>query len=89
MRINLPVTQREYPFPADATLRSTTDLKGRITHCNADFIEVSRYSREGLRDLWATISSGNPPLRLPRQIQGASRSTRFHKSVVHLRKTLT
>jgi aerotaxis receptor len=48
MRTNLPVTQREHPFPVGATLVSTTDLKGRITHCNASFIEVSGYSREEL-----------------------------------------
>jgi aerotaxis receptor len=78
MRTNLPVSEREYPFPAGATLVSTTDLKGRITYCNTSFIEVSGYSREELlgqphnlvrhpdmpeeafRDLWATISSGQP-----------------------------
>ena len=78
MRTNLPVTQREFPFPQGKTLVSTTDLKGRITHCNANFIEVSGYSCEELlgqphnivrhpdmpaeafRDLWATISSGQP-----------------------------
>ena len=78
MRTNLPISQREFPFPAGATLVSTTDLKGRITYCNANFIEVSGYTREELlgqphnlvrhpdmpeeafRDLWATISSGQP-----------------------------
>jgi len=59
-------------------LVSTTDLKGRITHCNANFIEISGFTREELfgqphnlirhpdmpeeafRDLWATVSSGQP-----------------------------
>ncbi|MDN3544674.1 MAG: methyl-accepting chemotaxis protein [Roseateles asaccharophilus] len=48
MRDNQPVTQREYPFPAGTSLVSTTDLKGRILHCNAAFIEVSGYAREEL-----------------------------------------
>ncbi len=48
MRTNLPVTQREYPFPAGQTVVSTTDLKGRITHCNAVFIALSGFSEEEL-----------------------------------------
>ena len=48
MRDNQPVTQREYPFPAGKSLVSTTDLKGRILHCNAAFIEVSGYARDEL-----------------------------------------
>ncbi|MCH7345596.1 methyl-accepting chemotaxis protein [Pelomonas sp. CA6] len=48
MRVNEPVTQREHPFPSGQALVSTTDLKGRILHCNAAFIEVSGYSREEL-----------------------------------------
>ena len=45
MRINLPVTQREYVFPADQTLISITDLKGRITYCNTNFVTVSGYAQ--------------------------------------------
>ncbi|MFG6487739.1 methyl-accepting chemotaxis protein [Roseateles sp. BYS78W] len=42
------VTQREYSFPAGRTLVSTTDLKGRILHANAVFVETSGYALEEL-----------------------------------------
>ena len=48
MRSNLPVTQREYVFPEDQLLVSTTDAQGRITHCNTAFAEVSGYSYDEL-----------------------------------------
>lgn len=48
MRTNLPVTQNAYAFPPDQTLISITDLKGRITYCNANFIQVSGYSIDEL-----------------------------------------
>ena len=48
MRVNLPVSQHEYPFPKGETLVSTTDLKGRILYCNPTFIEVSGYEKEEL-----------------------------------------
>lgn len=48
MRINEPVTQREYAFPPGETLVSVTDLKGRITYCNPSFVRVSGYAREEL-----------------------------------------
>ena len=48
MRTNLPVTQHECPFPSGANLVSTTDLKGRITHCNDAFVNLSGYTREEL-----------------------------------------
>ena len=44
MRNNQPVSQQEFSFPKGKTLVSTTDLKGRIKHCNAAFIEVSGYA---------------------------------------------
>ena len=48
MRTNLPVTQNNYDFPADQTLISVTDLKGRITYCNTNFVAVSGFTREEL-----------------------------------------
>jgi aerotaxis receptor len=48
MRLNLPVSRREYRFPATDSLVSTTDTKGRITYCNRAFIEVSGYARDEL-----------------------------------------
>lgn len=48
MRDNGPVTQREFVFPANETLVSTTDLKGRILYCNSAFISVSGYTRDEL-----------------------------------------
>jgi aerotaxis receptor len=48
MRINLPVTDTEYAFPTGETLVSTTDLQGRILHCNATFVMVSGYSKDEL-----------------------------------------
>jgi len=48
MRINLPVTQREYDFPAGRTLLSTTDVKGRITYANSAFVSTSGFALEDL-----------------------------------------
>jgi aerotaxis receptor len=48
MRSNLPVIDQEFTLPKGETLVSTTDLKGRITYCNAGFIHVSGYTREEL-----------------------------------------
>ena len=48
MRINNPVSQIEYALPADCTLVSVTDTKGRITYCNPAFIEVSGYTAREL-----------------------------------------
>ena len=46
MRINQPITQREYPIAPEATLVSVTDVKGRILYCNPAFIEASGFSRD-------------------------------------------
>ena len=48
MRLNLPVIDKEFPFPSGETLVSTTDLKGRILYCNPPFISVSGYTKEEL-----------------------------------------
>ncbi len=48
MRSNLPVTQRERDYPEGLTLVSTTDAQGRITHCNAAFVEVSGFACDEL-----------------------------------------
>lgn len=48
MRNNQPVTGREFTFPDDQTLISVTDLKGRITYCNKNFVSVSGFSEDEL-----------------------------------------
>lgn len=48
MRHNGPVTTQEYLPAQGRRLVSTTDLKGRITHCNPAFVEASGYAREEL-----------------------------------------
>jgi len=48
MRENLPVTQLEYDYPASDILVSTTDLQGRITHCNRAFETTSGFGYEEL-----------------------------------------
>jgi len=48
MKINLPVTQREYDYPDSWVIVSTTDTKGIITYCNKAFIEISGFTEEEL-----------------------------------------
>jgi aerotaxis receptor len=48
LRHNLPVTDKEFPFPAGQTLVSTTDTKGFIVYCNPAFIQVSGFSKQEL-----------------------------------------
>lgn len=48
MQINLPITQREFDYPADDMLVSTTDTKGIIVHCNHAFCQTSGYSYDEL-----------------------------------------
>ena len=48
MRINLPITDNEYPIDDDTLILSTTDTKGRITFINPTFVEVSGYTEEEL-----------------------------------------
>lgn len=46
MRNNQPVTQREFEFPDNATLMSTTDTQSYVTYANAAFVEVGGFTRE-------------------------------------------
>ncbi|CUB05806.1 methyl-accepting chemotaxis protein [Marinomonas fungiae] len=48
MRKNLPVTANERRFSQDTLLISTTDVKGRITSFNQEFVEISGYEPEEL-----------------------------------------
>ena len=48
MRKNHPVTQTEQRFPAHQKLISSTDLKGKIRHCNDAFVAISGFSRDEL-----------------------------------------
>jgi len=46
MRQNVHTTQREFDFPTDATLMSTTDTQSHVTYANAAFIAVSGFDRD-------------------------------------------
>ena len=48
MRNNQPVSRCEYPLKAGTAIISHTDAKGRITHCNDEFVEASGFTREEL-----------------------------------------
>ncbi|SFR67461.1 methyl-accepting chemotaxis sensory transducer with Pas/Pac sensor [Marinobacter daqiaonensis] len=48
MRNNGPVTQREVTMKPGSRLITITNLKGVITYCNDDFVEISGFSREEL-----------------------------------------
>lgn len=48
MKQNLPVTEHEYVLTEADNIISTTDLKGRITYCNEDFIRISGFSNDEL-----------------------------------------
>jgi len=43
MKVNLPVTAKEQFMKEGSILVSKTDLKGIITYCNRDFIEISGF----------------------------------------------
>lgn len=48
MKINLPVSNKEAPYPHGLILVSKTDLKGIITYANDAFIQMSGFSKEEL-----------------------------------------
>ncbi len=49
MRVNEPVTNKEFVLPVDATLMSTTDLQSHLTYANEAFVTVSGFTREELQ----------------------------------------
>jgi aerotaxis receptor len=48
MKVNLPVTEVEKPYPRGKYLVSRTDLKGLTTYVNDAFVEISGFAREEL-----------------------------------------
>ncbi len=48
MRTNLPVTQNEILLGEKSLIVSKTDLKGRMTYVNKDFLEISGFAEEEL-----------------------------------------
>ncbi|ACI93090.1 methyl-accepting chemotaxis sensory transducer with Pas/Pac sensor [Afipia carboxidovorans OM5] len=48
MRKNFPVTTDEYPVTDETLIVSKTDLKGKLTYVNADFIDAAEYTSEEL-----------------------------------------
>jgi methyl-accepting chemotaxis protein len=48
MRTNLPVTQNEIQLTDSTLIVSKTDLKGRITYINRDFLEISGFTEAEL-----------------------------------------
>lgn len=48
MRINEPITDREYLVDPARPIVTTTDLRGIITYANDSFVEISGFSREEL-----------------------------------------
>ncbi len=48
MRTNLPVTQNEVNLTDGTLIVSKTDLKGRITYINRDFLDVSGFTEQEL-----------------------------------------
>ena len=65
MKKNLPVTQREVPFPKGKYIVSRTDLKGIITYANDTFIEISGFTHEEL------IGKNHNIVRHPDMLEGA------------------
>ncbi|GAA5219051.1 PAS domain-containing methyl-accepting chemotaxis protein [Corallincola platygyrae] len=48
MRINNPVTQKEFRFTEGANILSTTNLDSTIKYANADFVDISGYDASEL-----------------------------------------
>jgi methyl-accepting chemotaxis protein len=45
MRTNLPVTDKEIVLAQETLIVSKTDLKGRLTYINRDFLEISGFTK--------------------------------------------
>ncbi len=65
MKINLPVTQVEVPFPKGSYIVSRTDLKGMTTYANDTFVQVSGFTRDEL------IGRNHNVVRHPDMLPGA------------------
>jgi len=48
MRKNFPVTDEEYPVSDETLIVSRTDLKGRLTYVNEDFIDAAEFTTDEL-----------------------------------------
>ncbi len=48
MKMNLPVTSVEYPLGDDTLIVSKTDIKGRLTYFNDDFVDASGFTADEL-----------------------------------------
>ncbi|MDZ7584427.1 MAG: PAS domain S-box protein, partial [Thiobacillus sp.] len=48
MRSNMPVTNVEYVLKDIETVVSKTDLRGKITYANQDFVNISGFSEDEL-----------------------------------------
>src|SRR3989338_532364 len=48
MKVNLPVSHTEIPFPKGRYIVSRTDLKGIITYANDTFVDISGFGRDEL-----------------------------------------
>ena len=44
MRVNMPVTDKEVMLTERTLIVSKTDLKGRITYINKDFLDISGFT---------------------------------------------
>jgi hypothetical protein len=44
MRTNLPITTVEYPIDDDTLIVSKTDLKGKLTYFNDQFVAAAGFS---------------------------------------------
>jgi aerotaxis receptor len=65
LKINLPTTQVEVPFPKGKYIVSRTDLKGTATYANDTFVELSGFSRDEL------IGKNHNVVRHPEMLPGA------------------